>query len=152
MSHTTTLAFCTKWPITGMFFFRGKVQDLLTQLWIRCRKMGRSLVSASQGFLTLPCWRLRLFGAMGMLLIIFKCIETEMLILNGFHVGHTDFFFNGSKYAEIAMARKKLDPSNVGTGGGAVPLRSGSFHHAVLQLWPWLPVISGYFYGMRNIL
>ena len=36
-------------------FFRGKVQDLLTQLWIRCRKMGRSLVSASQGFLTLPC-------------------------------------------------------------------------------------------------
>jgi len=114
--------------------------------------MGRSLVSASQGFLTLPCWRLRLFGAMGMLLIIFKCIETEMLILNGFHVGHTDFFFNGSKYAEIAMARKKLDPSNVGTGGGAVPLRSGSFHHAVLQLWPWLPVISGYFYGMRNIL
>ena len=60
------------------------------------------------------------------------------------------FFFNGSKYAvKLLWLEKKLTPATLAPShGGAVPLRRGSFHHAVLQLWPWLPVITGYFYGI----
>ena len=40
----------------------------------------------------------------------------------------------------------------LGVYGSMIPYShySSKYHH--LQLWPWPPVITGYFYGMRNIL